>query len=225
MAMSQPVVSETFRDLAMDTASIVDALTEDALMLLLGLSLSTAGADLTDAQQGKRDAIKQAQTFLRSDFKSRFRKLVSTLSEDLDQAHKHLLEAIEGLLKDLPAHSSDREAVEKLGGDDRVTYLTEMAKHTDIALMPAAKTFQDVLWSKVDEAEKAASKESGGIDAQALSQIDAIARQINFIAVNAAVEAARVGSAGKGFAIIAAEIKSLSQESQKAVERIRAALN
>jgi len=51
--------------------------------------------------------------------------------------------------------------------------------------------------------------------------ISTVARQTNLISLNAAVEAARIGDAGRAFAIVADEIKSLSQQTSGATEEIQ----
>ncbi|MEZ0373339.1 MAG: methyl-accepting chemotaxis protein [Candidatus Sericytochromatia bacterium] len=53
-----------------------------------------------------------------------------------------------------------------------------------------------------------------------ISTVDDIAKQSKFLAFNASIEASKVGEYGKGFAIVANEIKNLSEESKEATKKI-----
>jgi methyl-accepting chemotaxis protein len=77
----------------------------------------------------------------------------------------------------------------------------------------------------VDEANKAKDLVRGLDDAaqkigKVVALITDIAEQTNLLALNATIEAARAGEAGKGFAVVASEVKNLANQTAKATEEI-----
>lgn len=57
-----------------------------------------------------------------------------------------------------------------------------------------------------------------------INSVAALAEQSNLLAVNAAIEAANAGEHGKGFAIVAREVKNLAEQSKRATTQVRAIL-
>lgn len=60
---------------------------------------------------------------------------------------------------------------------------------------------------------------------QIISTVDEIAGQSNLLAVNASIEASKAGEHGRGFGVVAQEIKNLAEQSRQATRQVRAILN
>jgi methyl-accepting chemotaxis protein len=58
-----------------------------------------------------------------------------------------------------------------------------------------------------------------------IGAVNDLAEQSNLLSVNASIEAAKAGAYGKGFTVVAQEVKSLAEQSKQAVGQVRTILN
>lgn len=86
----------------------------------------------------------------------------------------------------------------------KVNRLTEEVESTSLIISETVESTQEIR-SIIDDIKK-------------------ISEQTNLLALNAAIEAARAGEAGRGFSVVADEVRSLSTKSKESTEKIESSL-
>lgn len=121
----------------------------------------------------------------------------SRLGTGANSQHEELTNSI------IDASSATEEIYQKIeAGQEELTIIKELSNQT----IEISRELQ----TDMDELSQIINRMSAVI-----AGIDSISMQTNLLALNASIEAARAGAAGKGFSVVAGEIRSLAEETQK----------
>jgi len=108
----------------------------------------------------------------------------------------------------------------------RVNEVVALAKATTVDIEALIRGVADTAGANIESARKIAELELQSEEISKIVQtVTRIADQTNLLALNAAIEAARAGEHGKGFAVVADEVRNLAEISEKSARGIQEVVN
>jgi len=177
-----------------------------AALALLVLRTQEDSEDAQSARQLSYDRINEAQEMLENKLPALLKSQGHSLPPGLEAQRKECITAMEPLVASLKDSTVGAES----GFSDHCLYRLE----------PLISAFLKAMTEHLLESQRQQETDRQENMLEAITSAESVGKNIQLIAFNASIEAARIGDLGRGFTVIASEIRDLAGKTQTILDDI-----